>query len=329
MSDQKPIHYAELNKVYRAIDSFNLRFDTPFFSQIQGIGNLYSYRKRYHIRTIPTKEKLDERFQLLVTEAMQSIKDRQKCMNELYDIMIRNNLPYRHLFTELEGVDEKKLDAVNVGSIKDTRKTLHTISQDSQNVHDSYINKTIKRVARRIVRDYKVYDDELSLVLNNLISEMIQVYPKVNDYVDEITSYTTDFDMGITLSTLLCSLWKCIRTHEHAKELKQRLYEELKSCAVVCSSGKLCRLVNVLQGFDDRYIVGGDEHAMIQFYIFAHLNKEFKKCEDEEILDGLTTKAQKTLDFIEDIVSDKLEEWKKNLDTTEDVIRLIVNKYLG
>ncbi len=60
-----------------------------------------------------------------------------------------------------------------------------------------------------------------------------------------ITAFGTDH------RTVFKHVWSYIQTHEHRRELMCRLCEEVMESAGMCSNGKICRLVNALQGFMD------------------------------------------------------------------------------
>ena len=57
-----------------------------------------------------------------------------------------------------------------------------------------------------------------------------------------------------TFKVVLDHVWATIRTHEHKGELVRRLFQELYGGIGMCSNGKMCRLLCVLQGFDDQVV---------------------------------------------------------------------------
>ena len=52
-----------------------------------------------------------------------------------------------------------------------------------------------------------------------------------------------------TLSNILIKVWSYLVDHEHEKEIRKRLMEELEEMSGTCSSGFASRLVNVISGF--------------------------------------------------------------------------------
>jgi hypothetical protein len=56
---------------------------------------------------------------------------------------------------------------------------------------------------------------------------------------------------NVSYGDLLDHVWARIRNHAHKEELVLRLAQELNESLQVCSNGKMARLVNVLQGFEE------------------------------------------------------------------------------
>lgn len=55
-------------------------------------------------------------------------------------------------------------------------------------------------------------------------------------------------------TTVLDHVWATIKANEHRKELAKRLFQEVYEGYKMCSNGKMCRLLNVLQGYDDQVV---------------------------------------------------------------------------
>jgi hypothetical protein len=70
--------------------------------------------------------------------------------------------------------------------------------------------------------------------------------------IDEIKKdYLSTEAFSIRYSKVLDHVWSYIAVHENGKELCIRLAQEVHDGRQQCSNGKMARLVNVLQGFDD------------------------------------------------------------------------------
>ena len=57
-----------------------------------------------------------------------------------------------------------------------------------------------------------------------------------------------------TYVQVLSHVWVSIKRHEHRIALCNRLFEEVQSGIGMCSNGKMTRLLNVLQGFDEQIV---------------------------------------------------------------------------
>jgi hypothetical protein len=53
----------------------------------------------------------------------------------------------------------------------------------------------------------------------------------------------------------LCYVWTTVRQHKEADEIKRVMDQEMKDSICRCFTGRLSRLVNCLNGFDDRVVV--------------------------------------------------------------------------
>ena len=334
--------YNALNDLYRSIDSFNCRYDYNTFKQIKGLGNLYESRlnkKFKNISSIPSIDKLNERFALLVHEN----KDNEEYLNELFDIQERNNLGLRHLFdTRYVNRDNRNNIHIQNNFIpqkKDIKKlSLENIASDNQNVHNTYINESTKKAAIFITDKYKIKNNkEIDKIIEEIISEMKIKYKDFYLLIDEYKKYNgTTFGIGINLMHLLCSVWKCIKDQPEVEDLKERLYQEMSDSSRHCSSGKLTRLLNTLQGYnilDDIFNVT----VYVQNFIFDYINKKIQQYDD--YIEGLILTnpknkeeqdiRDKTLKFVNDIVESNIKEWSEKFEIEEKEIIDIKNKYLN
>ncbi len=84
-------------------------------------------------------------------------------------------------------------------------------------------------------------------------------------------SYT---DLNYTLQTLLLTLYAYIQTHMHKDQMEQRLLEELIDMSYTCSSGYVCRLVNVLSGFGHTFHITWEQQIVSN--LAGRLNAKIK-----------------------------------------------------
>ena len=81
---------------------------------------------------------------------------------------------------------------------------------------------------------------------------------------------------GYQLHTVLEKLWLRIMQwpdHDTRRELAKRFSEEVMDSAELCTNGFVCRLANVLLGFDENIVLKLEPHQIIQSRIPATLNR--------------------------------------------------------
>lgn len=101
---------------------------------------------------------------------------------------------------------------------------------DEHNVHKFAADS--KDVAARLLHRWPAaYDDD--------VKGSIRHHP----FVDEVER--------MNLTDVFASVMRFIRESPHRKELLKRLYEEMEEGQGTCTTGHLCRLVNVLRGYVD------------------------------------------------------------------------------
>jgi hypothetical protein len=133
---------------------------------------------------------------------------------------------------------------------------LRAFATDRQSVHRSSVqNATHKAVLALIARPIPEGLDSLF--------EAVSVFqhPNAIRWADEesrelaITELTNDYfnieAFSIRYGVVFDHVWAYIREHEHRATLQTRLAQEVCEGYRMCSNGKMARLVNVLQGFDE------------------------------------------------------------------------------
>jgi hypothetical protein len=129
-----------------------------------------------------------------------------------------------------------------------------TVYDDSQNVHDEKVNKSVLKAACKLIEIYRETDFDEKKVRKELI-EMSPVSEhaviKVLERVDIDTARFMHENNQFNLYLVFANLWRFICFHKHATELKIRLLEEIISMSMYCSTGHLARFINVIQGFTE------------------------------------------------------------------------------
>ena len=123
------------------------------------------------------------------------------------------------------------------------------IYDDSQNVHNHHIQECI----RNSINNLFTYETKLS---EDILKEEL-----VNDEIIEETTKRLLFEyienkdehsvIGCTFEDLLIQVWSIIKEHDNKDEIKSILNQEMNDSICKCFTGRLSRLVNVLNGYSD------------------------------------------------------------------------------
>jgi hypothetical protein len=108
--------------------------------------------------------------------------------------------------------------------------------------------------------------------------------------ITEITNdYFNTMAFSLNYGDVLDRVWAYIRQHAEKKELTLRLAQEVCEGIQMCTNGKMARLVNVLQGYDDTL-----EHAKPRelFQSRFSLLKDRPATEREQAANELFTEFQ-------------------------------------
>jgi hypothetical protein len=133
---------------------------------------------------------------------------------------------------------------------------LAAFATDNQNIHRSSVqNATHKMVLAILTRPV----DEGQETLVELITSFQDPTPVrwIGRDTRErtITEVTNDYynteAFSVMYGDVLDRVWTYIRAHEHRNDLIIRLAQELCEGIGMCSNGKMARLMNVLQGYDE------------------------------------------------------------------------------
>jgi hypothetical protein len=133
--------------------------------------------------------------------------------------------------------------------LNNERNNIIGIYDDSQNVHDSNIQTSIKKSIDLIIRENPniSFDDAINEIkMNDKLS--IQAKEKMIQG-SEIVEYTIN---GILFKEILLSVWSLIRIHKNKNDILEILNEEMIASQGKCFTGLVSHLINTLNGFDDR-----------------------------------------------------------------------------
>jgi hypothetical protein len=132
-------------------------------------------------------------------------------------------------------------------------KTKKTIYQDGQNVHDTEINRSITDSLYRLMEQKTVLSEEM--VIQEIIGDHILTDPVKEALVEYVKIQDVHSKLNVTFFEALCYVWTTVRQHKATDEIKRILDQEMRDSICRCFTGRLSRLVNCLNGFDDRVMV--------------------------------------------------------------------------
>lgn len=294
------LSYEQLNQINRALDIYNFPNQISILRQLYAIRVLFSHQEtRGKCRQIPPASDLRTRLSDMAYE-IYTLPNNDQIVHELMDtaIEIGASLPVietqRNLFRQYErmNVSESKPPVKDIYS-------LQAITEDSQNVHHTSINEHVKQVVRQIVADYPPHDSLWNVLKAELQKRIHSWRPTNLETLKFIKENFSTFTIQITLKSLLISLFLFI-THqpeEQREQLYQRLNEELDEMRGKCSTGHLSRLVNVLQGFSDKYTIQIHPKHEIKSFVYYHLNKILQDA-PEDVQEGMTEGTEVFRKFI-------------------------------
>lgn len=196
-------------------------------------------------------------------------------------------------------------------------KVTKTVYNDSQNVHNTKINQSVLKIAKKLVNQYSdlLKLDNCNDMLQNIKNILLNKYPSHSNDIMESIKYiqesTATFGVGITLQDTFKAVWLWIHDSEHITELEKRFVEEIKEMKGYCTTGHLARLVNVVQGFteDDTLTIKISEKDQCIAVVKTFLNKKLKDCNDENVIEQIIDGGEDYKKFIRESIKEKLLDW--------------------
>jgi Leucine-rich repeat (LRR) protein len=157
-----------------------------------------------------------------------------------------------------------------------------TVYDDPQNVHDSQINRSITQSL------YSLMEHKLEISEEKVIGEIL-VDPILTKQVKEqIIEYARITDVHsslcVTFSEALSAVWQIIRTHKDCDEIKRILNQEIDDSYCRCFTGRLSRLINCLNGYDQRVVVRISDQQEIANLIISIRQKTDNLSEQQQMV---------------------------------------------
>ena len=176
------------------------------------------------------------------------------------------------------------------------------IFNDSQNVHDNTINRNIIESVNRLLKDIPLTDvDQTELSIDPILTE--QTKRLLLEYMNHQEYHSL---LLLSFAELFGIVWQVIKKHPNSSTIKEVLNQEMNDSICKCFTGRMYRLVNVLNGFDERVIINiSDSDAIANVIIMLQkkytnilelkeaIHKELIECGYEDAV------IKKWIDFVE------------------------------
>lgn len=133
---------------------------------------------------------------------------------------------------------------------------LRAFASDAQSVHRSSVQnateRSIRRLMERTVPEAQStltevtlsFEDPAAIRWTDERSRILCVGEVTRDYLDSV-AFSTRY------SDVLDRVWAFIQGHDETRQLIKRLAQEVAEGYRMCANGKMARLLNVLQGYDE------------------------------------------------------------------------------
>ena len=130
------------------------------------------------------------------------------------------------------------------------KKNKIAVYNDNQNVHNSDINKSISKSIYAILNTFEKIND-----LNDILCDPILTTQTKESLVEYCACNDVHSTLNVTFNEVLQSVWCIIQKHADSIEIKRILNAEMSESICKCFTGRLSRLINTLNGFDDRVCI--------------------------------------------------------------------------
>jgi hypothetical protein len=154
------------------------------------------------------------------------------------------------------------------------------IFNDTQNVHNHNIQKSISDSIQNII------SDKPDINFDTMINEIIHNEDGMNDATKQIlTEFVENTEvhsvLGITFKELLLSVWSIIRRkpQEARRYVIEILNIEMTDSVCKCFTGRMSRLINCLNGIDERVSITISDNEQIGNIIVSIMKKLQEKSE--------------------------------------------------
>jgi Leucine-rich repeat (LRR) protein len=185
----------------------------------------------------------------------------------------------------------------NINRILNNIKNHQNIYKDQQNVHNHEIQNCIKQSINNIIQiKPSINNLETFILENNNLSDKTKSL--LFDYI-----LNEDLFNNITFKELLLVVLTIIETKPNKNDIYEILNQEINDAECKCLTGRISRLINVLNGQDDRIIINISDKEQIGNIIVLirnNLGNDYTVEKHKE----LVIKELKERGFNEDVINE-------------------------
>jgi Leucine-rich repeat (LRR) protein len=185
----------------------------------------------------------------------------------------------------------------NINRILNRIKNHQNIYTDQENVHNHDIQNCIKQSINNIIQiEPSINNLETFILENNLLNDKTKSL--LFDYI-----LNEDLFNNITFKELLLVVLTIIETKKNKNDIYEILNQEINDAECKCLTGRISRLINILNGQDDRIIINITDKEQIGNIIILiknNLGNDYTIEKHKE----LVIKELKERGFNEDIINE-------------------------
>ena len=300
-----------------------LRFPEDYKNKLHVFSIALNYIFEYRNQTVNTI--LNHEIIFLSKSFLSIVEKDEKQYIECLDILSRNIKEYDFLYLNRLHETKKEFELLKQSQNnlrKLTKKKeikIKTVYEDSQNSHNTSINKSVLKIAFELCDKYfNLLDDD---AFDNIMKILFEKFPNKSEILvetmDFIKSSTTKFgnyekeEKFITLKQVFIAVWLWISENRYFEELQSRFIEELEEMNNYCSTGHLTRLINIIQGFTEteNLEIKISLKEQCDSVVKTYLMNVLSECKDERIIEGIVSGNDDFVDFIKQKVKLKAKEW--------------------
>jgi len=178
-----------------------------------------------------------------------------------------------------------------------------TIYDDGQNVHDTHINQSISNSLFSLMETKNMIYGSDEKILQEIISDTILTQTVKQQIIEYCQISEVHSKLNCTFMEALQIVWQTIQSHEQSAEIKKVLNQEMQDSICVCFTGRLSRLINSLNGFDDRVQIKISDQQEIANLIIS-IRQKYNKL-DQQI--EMTRKEMKDRGYDDETISTWIE----------------------